>query len=734
MEGFVQYILPRLTMWQIPFLLLIVTGIAAVCTTVFRGKKKHFFTTSRVLFVGVFLSATAYFLPVYLQQLQPWIAFLTALQHALRLFAFDDGFVEQFVNHTPYPAEMADSYVLLGAALYCIAPMLTFGFILSFVKNLWAHIQYAFHIWGEAHVFSELNEKSLALAKSLAGKYGYFSRNLIVFTDVIDKKDEGADLIDEAEQLGAILFRRDMGAMRFRSKLSGRRVSFYLISENEKEKIRHTESILSQYDYRGVALKVFSNDIRMELLLAARAPENLTLDRVNDIQALIYHNLYTNGSMLFKRARKIGDAHVISVVLVGLGQYGQEMLKALTWYCQMEGYKLKIHAFDADEQAKARFEAMCPELMSPEHNHHFEPGEARYAIDIHPGIDVSVPAFEEEIQKLTDATYCFVCLGEDAINLTVAKKMREIFGRMTFEGDAHKPDIETVIYDSNLRERMEITWQDVCLAEEKKHIAGITNFKKEPYNLLMIGDLDSFYSKETLFESELIRAGLAMHLHYAIAPLKISFTANRMEEEWQAFVQAEKLQAAWQTHLEAWNAKHASTAFEFGFAEAIGAFSFLTSEEEQEKENGDAEKKRSILNEATARKEAWEKCVYAKFKACADESTDFVRTWEKRRDEEIKKAKKDFRFEYNYRSSIAKAIHKKLRLEPIFKTDLFATPWEALTLQDKVELGRLEHIRWNAYMRTEGYCYAPKRCDLAKTHHNLVPVDALTYEDLRKDA
>jgi len=96
--------------------------------------------------------------------------------------------------------------------------------------------------------------------------------------------------------------------------------------------------------------------------------------------------------------------------------------------------------------------------------------------------------------------------------------------------------------------------------------------------------------------------------------------------------------------------------------------------------------------------------------------------------------KKSFLFEYNYRSSIAKAIHKRLREKLNFKQELLNTPWEKLSLEQKIEMGEVEHIRWNAYMRSEGYRYAPKRNDLAKVHYNLVPVSQLSNDDLRKDA
>ena len=53
-------------------------------------------------------------------------------------------------------------------------------------------------------------------------------------------------------------------------------------------------------------------------------------------------------------------------------------------------------------------------------------------------------------------------------------------------------------------------------------------------------------------------------------------------------------------------------------------------------------------------------------------------------------------------------------------------------------LRRLEHRRWNAYMRSEGYSFGGDktpagRNDLAKIHHCLVPFDELSLKDQQKD-
>ena len=48
-------------------------------------------------------------------------------------------------------------------------------------------------------------------------------------------------------------------------------------------------------------------------------------------------------------------------------------------------------------------------------------------------------------------------------------------------------------------------------------------------------------------------------------------------------------------------------------------------------------------------------------------------------------------------------------------------------------LNRLEHRRWNAYMRSEGYRYAEANNRLGNMHRDLVPFDELDPEEKDKD-
>lgn len=92
-------------------------------------------------------------------------------------------------------------------------------------------------------------------------------------------------------------------------------------------------------------------------------------------------------------------------------------------------------------------------------------------------------------------------------------------------------------------------------------------------------------------------------------------------------------------------------------------------------------------------------------------------------------------YEYNYSSSCATAIHNKAKED--VGINLNRAPSE-LTEKEKYDLMELEHKRWNAYMRSQGYVWGGGytkafRNDLAKKHHNLVPFDKLSDDDKYKD-
>jgi hypothetical protein len=175
---------------------------------------------------------------------------------------------------------------------------------------------------------------------------------------------------------------------------------------------------------------------------------------------------------------------------VGLGGYGMESLKTLVWYGQMDGYRLKIDAFDRDAHASARVAYLCPEIMDERYNHQYVSGEACYSVRVHDQMEVGTDAFVRETSKLTEASFVLVSLGNDDLNIETAVSLRALFERMHI-----KPTIYAVVHNDRLAE---------CLKD-------LTNYRGQPYCIRTIGGLQASYSEKVILHSELEKDALDIH-------------------------------------------------------------------------------------------------------------------------------------------------------------------------------------------------------------------------------
>lgn len=563
-----------------------------------KRKESTILSPFNLVAVGVFVSAMIIHLPIFYELFKPESftlvkTVLMSIHNSIRFFVVD---IDYFFIAENIPADIwvRGIYSVFSALLCLTAPLLTFGFILSFFKNLSAYLKYLSSYFKDVYIFSELNEKSITLASDIKANN---KKAAIVFTDVFDDKGElSYELTEKAKTLGSVLFKKDILAVRFGAHSSSRKIYFLVMGENENENLSQALGLISTYGKMdNTNLYVFSNRIESELMLTHVEETGMRVRRINETRSLINRLLYENGKEVFDTAREQTDGKkLISALIVGMGRHGTEMIKALSWFCQMAGYRVEINAFDKDSLAEDKFSAQCPELMSPRYNGVYVEGEAQYKITIHSGIDVETATFANEIYKLTDTTYVLCTLGSDEMNIKTSVNLRMLFERMKI-----KPKILSIVYQSKAKEML----------------SGISNYRGQPYDIEFIGDIKSSYSENVVIDSELEERALARHLKWG-------------------------------------------------------------------------------------------------------KESDF------------------WKYEYNYRSSMASAIHMNVR-------DKLGIPGankneEDLTEEEIKILEPLEHCRWNAYMRSEGYIYSgspdkESRNDLAKMHHNLIVFEDLTLEDKLKD-
>ena len=562
--------------------------------------KEHKVSHFNLLFAGVFVAAVLMFYPIHRVTTEAAFsgavrAVLLSLFTSMQVFTIGCEFSVVADSAVFCPDALDTVYRMWAALLYVVAPVFTFGFVLSLFKNISAYLKYMGSYFNDVYVFSELNERALTLAEDIKSKH---KKAVIIFTDVFEDNEESSyELLESAKKIGAICFKKDMLVINFKRHSARKPISFLAIGNDEAENLNQSLKLIENYKSRKEThIYVFSSKIESELLLASVDKGELKVRRINEVQSLVNRILYEQGEVVFDNAKETdGGDKLISVVVIGMGNHGKEMVKALSWYCQMDGYKLEINAFDKDPLAEEKFVALAPELMSAQYNGVDVEGEAQYKITVHPGVDVQSITFADKLSQITDATYAFIALGNDDVNINTAVSVRMYFERMNIH-----PVIHAVVYNS----------------QQKNALDGIKNYRGQPYDIEFVGDMESSYTEDVILDSELENEALNRHLK-------------------------------WGNEDEFWS------------------------------------------------------------------------------------------YEYNYRSSMASAIHMKARIKCSIPGA--AKKEDELTSEERRIIEILEHRRWNAYMRAEGYVFSgsrdkSSRNDLAKMHHDLVSFSSLVDEEKCKDS
>ncbi|MBQ1233012.1 MAG: hypothetical protein IIX86_05730 [Clostridia bacterium] len=490
--------------WNICFFASIAVLIAGVIWAVclFRQKNKQNNDTLGffVMAATVFVSAAVMFFAFALSNDYDGVtggginSVFLAVRKAIGIFVVDGDFAffaENMEGMLPGLQPFASAWMSI---LVIAAPLFTFGFLLSFFKNLSSRIRFSIKRNADVYVFSELNEKSLVLANDLKKND---AKRVIVFCDVFENDDERfGELLAAAKKIDAIFFEQDILDISFDKHTKRGLLYFFITGTDETENVNQALGLIARYGhYKNGHLYLFSDSISGEVLLFSGKKTEMRIHRVNESLAMIHNALYQDPTVVFENTSGVtpeGDK-VISAVLVGLGGYGMESLKTLVWYGQMDGYRVKINAFDKDELAEDRVAFLCPEVMDGKYNHVYVPGEACYGVDVHSDVEVGTKKFADHIAQLKDASFVLVSLGNDDLNIQTAVSLRIMFERLHIH-----PTIYAVVYNDQLAE---------CLQD-------LTNYKGQPYNIRTIGGLKASYSENVILHSALEKDALAIHLAY----------------------------------------------------------------------------------------------------------------------------------------------------------------------------------------------------------------------------
>lgn len=532
-----------------------------------KKSKENKFSTAFVQFVWKYkmiilpvmliICLTLYMEPLYyLEKLSMahWIqrfprAIIYSFYNSLSVFAFNGELSDvHSLNDAVLTFTRCELYSAFASVVatvgYILCPVVTIATILSFFKEFgfWYRYQTALKA-KNIYIFSELNENSIRLAEDI---YDKKERALIVFTDYFSQNEEGDyELLSRAKEIHALCTKKDITSQSWlsRSKIHKRNLKsyhFFLIGSDENENLTQTISLVEKYknndfayesekedEKREVRIFLFSKSATSELAILnlIDSKTNLVVERIDAKRSLIYDYLLDDGDKII---RATGKKREFNILLLGMGEQGLEMLKALLWFCPMRGYTLKINVFDKAVDIENRFLDMCP---------YFTDDDFKNSVKFNDGVDFSTQAFYDDLaEKHKNANFVFVSTGNDDQNINISKKVRETFSNI------NKAQLDSLISVKDWQEAVDKFEKQVDLdnsieSSNKKTVVTekLTEFvmqsiskspiittvvynskikatiEKSNYRIDFIGDVNQKYSYKSIINTDLFDVCYKVH-------------------------------------------------------------------------------------------------------------------------------------------------------------------------------------------------------------------------------
>lgn len=460
---------------------------AAAAVKFFKKSENRLFLSG----IGVFLSLFLLFIPLaeFDGAFNSINSFIMSVMRVIKVFALEQDFITSDINFGQLPQWFEIIYVLLFNVLYLIAPLLTFGFILSFLGNITAYLKLIVSRRDKVYIFSCVNTRTLTLSKDISKN---IKNATIVFCNSEDSeiaaKGNIICLKGGISEIGlsflrfanhAVVFMADddetlniSDAIRFADKI--KEDKYFMKTLKKKTS-----------DDEGIDVYYFSSLNRAGTLLNGIGVHGLRIRRINEIQSVVYNFIYENPII-----KHHDENDEINIAVIGFGKYGEEFVKAAVWSGQHESYKLNINVFDINE-VKSSFAIKCPELVETEKLS--DKDEVSYKLNFFDETDIFKVRLED-IPEMKSIGMVFIALGEDELNFDAAVYLRECFERLKI-----KPKMYTILSSIDLGQR---------------EVVDIKNHKKQQYDISFILP-EKIYTYDKILNVELEKMGKKMYLTWS---------------------------------------------------------------------------------------------------------------------------------------------------------------------------------------------------------------------------
>ena len=400
--------------------------------------------------------------------------------------------------------------------LSIFAPFLTAKAAFSIFKETKTQAEYCVK-FGNDHIFSELNEKSICLAKDIRKN----DKNaVIVFTGVNPVGSEEAEqgLIGEAKSLNALLTKKSIFDFKFAfqhhlNKL--RTCTLYLIDNEETDNVKNGIALFKKYNDKKIAVQVFSSLESSETFIDSANKKwgekaEAKLNLINQAQIIAYDLLAKYP--MYLAADKCGTK-TISVLVIGTSDIGIECTKAAMWCGKMNTYDLKICVIDSLENKKLfdyRFANLDKE---------FEKAGVKIDCRYIPA-DIYSSDFINAVNECSDANYIIVATDNDEKTINTASLTYKEIIRSAVRNNRYVAGREPTVIPivSNL------DYYEIFVASNESDGGAETFYPHGCYC--------DIYKMNTITEWSIDEMAKIVHEHYS--------QVNKMTREYSVLSQTEK--------------------------------------------------------------------------------------------------------------------------------------------------------------------------------------------------
>ena len=462
---------------------LAVALLIAVSVKIYLSEKNDVF---RVVFIlGCLFIATyvGYIPPFYITYgLLPGA--IGNLIHTLRIVTIDadiTSFYETIIGET-CNSIFAQIYIALLGVLHVSLPAISALTAVTVLLRCFSSMQ-LFFANKRKHpmfVFSEMNERSLHLAKSLQ-----HTKCDIVFANSIANSFNS-----EIKKRHGVIFKEESISELAIKCRKGKEIYFFCISEDEDLSLGHSLQIIEQFaatsesEQERIHIYQFSKHQNFSTFIDSANKGSLDVQCINEYEMLIYNLLDKYPLMKYQSS----GAHVL---LHGLSDMNIIALKAIAWCGQISNFSLRISVVGID--IKNRMETLrlnVPGLFTNRYNIRFYDCKSEKEIA------------DTISQECSDATYIIVGEESDNATMELGILLRRLFYRM----DAKFASCPPIF----------------CYIKEPAKFSLIKNLttaesnpkRKVNYDLIPFGSLEEVFTYEKLVNSPIEKLAKNVHLAY----------------------------------------------------------------------------------------------------------------------------------------------------------------------------------------------------------------------------